>query len=174
MSRYFKVKRNTEAWDKINHLWTFGDKWIANKIEIESFLGFPMQKNLYLDIETLTIDRSVLPREWENQFKKNTYPATAKKNSKINIQWRELANKLKLEVVRSSELSISLGIFGQVSTYYPQINEEYYFKLKDDTSRAWDKINDWAEVEWAEEIKEYDFLRIQATWIEQREFEQTS
>jgi hypothetical protein len=169
METYIKVKPNTDAWNLFNELWTYKEKWINNKEDIENFLGFPMSDGLYFDITQLMVERKALPEKWEDQFKKNSYPAVAKMKSKVNKEWVELCKKLELKVVKTSDVAIPLGVFGSVDKYFAPMNGEYYFQARKDVSSSWDKVDDWSKLDWAEVIKESDFLRVRAAWLEANE-----
>jgi hypothetical protein len=169
METYIKVKEDTEAWNLFNELWTYQDKWRVNREEIEAFLGIPLLKNFYYDINKLTIESNAVPEHLKNQFKKNSIPAVAKSNSKINKDWVELCKKLKLTVVRTSDIAIALNIFGAVDKYFAPMNGDFYFQARKDVSNSWDKVDDWSKLEWAEIITESDFLRLRADWLEKEE-----
>lgn len=166
MSTYLRVKENTDAWTRFNDVWTWEDKWVENQKELEAFLGFDYEKNLYLDCETLTIDPRVLPDEWNEQFKKNSHPAVAKKTSKINKEWVELCEKLQLKVYNSTRhISFPLDVYGKIETLYPPMDGVFYCKQKNG------KPVDWKIYDWIEEVNEVDFLRIRADWLEKTEKE---
>jgi hypothetical protein len=168
MERYFKVKEKTDAWERFNDIWTWESKWTECHKQLEEFLGFEYEENLYLDNETLTINPKVLKEEWKDQFKKNSYPAIAKKNSKINKKWVELCNSLGLKVYKTTiHISLGLGIYGKIETLFPPMNGTYYFKGK--------TVNtDWSKFEWVEEVNASEFLRIRAAWLENSEESQIS
>jgi len=166
MSKYIKVKPNTEAWNLFNKLWTYKDKWVDNRASIEEFLGFSMQDSLYFNIENLTIKRHALPKEWEIQFKKNADPAEAKKNSELNKGWIALCRQLGLTVTHTHEISFPLGIWNLVECFYPPMNGDYYFSTKEDHNRSKSSSDEMLNAEWVEEVDEPTYLRIRADFLE--------
>ncbi|MDN9011084.1 hypothetical protein [Brevibacillus laterosporus] len=157
MGTYVRIKPETEAWDLMNKIFTFQEKWVEHREEIESFLGFSIDGNLYFDINDLVIDRKMVKPEWEKEFKKNSHPAVTKARSKLGKQWIDLCKRLGLEVYRTSDFYIKFGFWGTSSKYH-SINSDYFVEF--------DKDVDLGPREWAEEISELEFLRLRADWIE--------
>lgn len=125
MSKYFRFKKGSDAWGQLHKCFTYQDAWKANKEEIEKFLGFPMQDNLYLDVEVLTLNPKAVPEEWKSQFRLNSIPAVAKKNSKINKEWVALCNRLGLEVHKITYFAFAHGLYG-AGTFYNMFGDYYY------------------------------------------------
>lgn len=163
MSKFYKFIKGTDAWEALDKCFTYFEKWKENREEIEQFLGFPMVENLYHDVDTLTINPKVMPDEWATQFKKYSTPAVAKVNSKINKQWKELCNRLGLEVHRVSFFSFAYGIYGG-GTYHSMYGD-YYFAYTNEHR----DLKDEHISEIMEEISEVEFLELRAKHLKERE-----
>ncbi|MCR8979498.1 hypothetical protein [Brevibacillus laterosporus] len=157
MGTYARIKPETEAWDLMNKIFTSKEKWIENREEIESFLGFPMDGNLYININYLVIERKMVKPEWEMEFRKNSHPAVTKVKSKLRKQWVDLCKRLGLEAYQTSDFYFKFGLWGTPSLYH-SINSDYFIEFDGDV--------DLGPHEWAEEVNEPEFLRLRADWIE--------
>ncbi|TPG74007.1 hypothetical protein EEL32_25460 [Brevibacillus laterosporus] len=157
MGTYARIKRETEAWELMNNIFTFQEKWVAHREEIEAFLGFPMEGNLYWNIHSLVIDRKMVKPEWEKEFRKNTHPATTKSKSKLRQQWIDLCKRLGLEVYLTEDFALTYGLWGMTTPLH-SIDGSYFVEFKRDF--------DLSHYEWAEKVDEPEFLRLRADWIE--------
>jgi hypothetical protein len=156
--KVLKIKKESEAYELIYKCYHYHEKWNEHKVEIEEFLGFEKNENLYHSVSALYINPKMIKEEWKDQFKKNTSPAQAKSGSKINKQWIALCKKLGLEVHDLQSFRIKFGLYFHGFSIH-NFSDEYYIEFKDGLSGG--SLNDWAEA-----ISEPDFLRIKADYLE--------
>lgn len=165
MKRFFKVKKETREWDLFNKLWTLQDSWLAIKDKLDAFFGCDIHHNLAVSIHELYM--SDPPEHLRDQFSKNPDRQgyyRAKSNSKIHKQWLEFAKVHQLEDYNTNRLIWDLEIPSQdmnaIKAFYPMMNGEYYFELREEKS--------WAGYSWAIEVDEPTFLRLRANWLEEK------
>lgn len=160
MGSYVRVKPDTKMWNLMDDVFTYQKKWAEHEKEIESFLGFPLKGNLYLNVHALQVNLKTVAKlkpEWLPFFKKD---GTTRVKSKLHQEWLDLVQKLNLQVYDFGGhvgLSTRSG-WGSVLKGEP-IGDEYFLTI--DPSKF-----DFDKDPWAEPIEEADFLRLKADFLD--------
>lgn len=167
---YFKVKRDSELYNKLIELDIMEEKWWANREKLYNTIGLPITEKLVMSPYVLYYSE-IPPMELRNQFKKyrdtNLNCYVAKVNSFINKQWCKLCTEYELSFVSSLATIVQKELF---KTPYI-IGSELKLIVKIDRDFYLEGEKELPEVDFLEQISEIEYLEVRLKKAKEEENE---